>query len=60
MVPVAEKRDISGIMSWRHGRRLEKEGHELFLGRATMSFIVQTGTYLKIKGGFISAIATIT
>lgn len=58
MVPVAEKGDSSGVASWRHGDKLEKEGHEFVLCRVSMSFIVQTDTHLKIKGGTISAIAT--
>lgn len=40
MVPAAEEEDISGVVSWRHRGRLEKEGHEFFLGRMTVSFIV--------------------
>lgn len=58
MVPVAEKGDSNGVASWRHGGRLEKEGHEFVLGRVSMSFIVQTDTHLKIKGGTISVTAT--
>lgn len=57
-VPVAEKVDISSIMSWRHGRRLEKARHEFLLGRASAIFIVQTGIHLKIKGSAIGATGT--
>ena len=58
MVPVAEKGNISGVVSWRHGGKLEEGGHEFLLGRVTVSFIVQTSTHLKRKGGTIGTIGT--
>lgn len=58
MVPVAEKGDISGVVSWRHGGKLEEGRHEFLWGGVTISFIFQTSTHLKRKGGTIGTIGT--